>query len=84
MALNIKNSEVEKLAAEVAGMTGESKAQAVLKALVEYRNRLVSHVDQEDRRAKLLRFLEQEVWAKVPRRALGKRLSKKQRERILG
>jgi antitoxin VapB len=84
MALNIKNPEVEKLAAEVAGMTGESKTQAIRKALVEYRNRLGCHVDQKDRRAKLLRFLEQEVWPKVPRRALGKRLTKKQRVGILG
>jgi antitoxin VapB len=84
MALNIKNPEVEKLAAEVADITGDSKTQAIRKALVEFRKSLGAHVIPEDRRAKLLRFLEQEVWAKVPKRALGKRLSKKQRESILG
>lgn len=38
MALNIRNSEAEKLAAELARATGESKTEAVTKAL---RDRLV-------------------------------------------
>ncbi len=38
MALNIRNPEAEQLAAELAGMTGESKTEAVTKAL---RDRLV-------------------------------------------
>ncbi len=38
MALNIRNAEVEKLAAELALVTGESKTEAVTKAL---RDRLV-------------------------------------------
>ena len=84
MALNIKNPEVEKLAAEVADLTGESKTQAIRKALVEFRKSLGTYVIQEDRRTKLLRFLEEEVWTKVPKRALGKRVTKKQRESILG
>jgi antitoxin VapB len=33
MALNIRNRETEKLAAELAGLTGESKTEAVMKAL---------------------------------------------------
>lgn len=33
MALNIRNSEAEKLAAELAKQTGESKTDAVIKAL---------------------------------------------------
>jgi antitoxin VapB len=35
MALNIRNSEAERLAAEVARMTGETKTQAVIVALHE-------------------------------------------------
>jgi hypothetical protein len=38
----------------------------------------------EDRRTKLLRFLERDVWPKVPRRVLGRKLSKKEKETILG
>ena len=84
MALNIKNPEVERLASEVANITGESKTEAIRKALAERRSRLGSHVVEENRRAKLLRFLERDVWPKVPRHMLGRRLTKKQREDILG
>ena len=40
MALNLKNDEVERLAAEVAGMTGESKTEAIRRALDERKRRL--------------------------------------------
>jgi antitoxin VapB len=35
MALNIRNSKAERLAAELAALTGESKTEAVTQALVE-------------------------------------------------
>lgn len=35
MALNIRNSETEKLAAAIAALTGETKTEAVTKALKE-------------------------------------------------
>jgi antitoxin VapB len=41
MALNIKNRETEKLAAEVAAMAGESKTRAVRVALEERKRRLI-------------------------------------------
>ena len=40
MALNIKNAEVEALAAEIARITGESKTEAVRRALAERKTRL--------------------------------------------
>src|SRR4029453_11787484 len=40
MALNLKNAEVERLAAEVARLTGESKTEAIRRALEERRQRL--------------------------------------------
>ena len=40
MALNLKNDEVELLAAEVAHLTGESKTEAIRQALLERRRRL--------------------------------------------
>jgi len=66
VALTIKNADVERLAAEVARLTGESKTQAIRVALEERRGRLASGVDPEARKAELLRFLEEEVWSRVP------------------
>ena len=66
VALTIKNAAVERLAAEVAALTGESKTQAVRVALEERRQRLTSGVDPEARRAELLRFMEEEIWSLVP------------------
>ena len=40
MALNIKDPETERLASEVASMTGESKTRAIRKALEERKERL--------------------------------------------
>lgn len=84
MALNIKDPETERLAAEVAAMTGESKTRAVKVALQERRQRLALRVIKRDRRGDLVRFLEQEVWPLVPRGVLGKRTTRKERESVLG
>ena len=43
VALTIKNAEVERLATEVAQLTGESRTQAVKVALDERRRRLSKH-----------------------------------------
>ena len=84
MALNIKDPETEKLAAEVAAITGESKTRAVKVALQERRQRLAVRVVRRDRVQELRRFLEQEVWPQVPRRVIGKRVTRREREAILG
>jgi antitoxin VapB len=84
MALNIKNPEVERLAAEVAALAGESKTQAIRRALEERKSRLKVRVVRKDRRAELQRFLESEVWSQVPADLVGKRLSRSEEERILG
>ncbi len=84
MALNIKDPETEKLAAEVAAMTRESKTRAVKVALQECRHRLQVLVVRRDRVQELRRFLQQEVWPQVPRKALGKRVTRRDREAILG
>jgi antitoxin VapB len=55
MALNIKHPETEKLAAEVAAITGESKARAVKVALQERRQRLAVRVVRRDRAEELRR-----------------------------
>jgi len=84
MPLNIKNREVERLADEVAKITGESKTEAVRKALEERRERLAFQVPPRDRRAEVMRFLEREVWPKVPKELLGRGLTKEEQEEILG
>ena len=84
MALNIKDPETEKLAAEVAAITGESKARAVKVALQERKQRLAVRVVRRDRAEELRRFLAEEVWPQVPRRVLGKRVTRREREAILG
>jgi antitoxin VapB len=84
MALNIKDREAERLAAEVAAMTGESKTRAVKVALQERKERLVLRVVRRDRGQALRRFLEQEVWPEVPRTVLGCRVTRREREAILG
>jgi antitoxin VapB len=84
MALNIKNSTVERLVAEVARMAGESKTEAVRRALEERKARLAHRVVDADRVSRLRRFLETEVWPAVPAKELGRKMSREEEERILG
>jgi antitoxin VapB len=83
MALNLKNEEVERLAAEVARLTGETKTEAIRRALEERRQRLKS-ASLEKRRARVLRFLEKEVWPNFPKEQLGRRLTREEEDDILG
>jgi antitoxin VapB len=84
MSMNIKNSEVERLAAEVAAITGESKTEAIRRALQERRARLSLRIADGDKSARLRRFLEQEAWPILPKKEAGRRLTRKEEERILG
>jgi antitoxin VapB len=72
MALTIKNLEVERLAEEVARLTGHSKTQAVRQALEEKRDRLLLRVSHSARTAQRRRFLEREIWADIPSELLDK------------
>ena len=84
MALNIKNGEVERLAAQVAALTGETKTEAIRKALAERRERLRLHVTHDGREGRLRRLLETEIWPAVPRGRLGKRLTRREEAAIPG
>ena len=84
MALNIKNSDVERLISEVTLLTGESKTEAVRRSLEERRARLAYHQVKSDRTGRLRRFLETEVWPQVPRDQLGRKLSSIEQEALLG
>jgi antitoxin VapB len=72
MALTIKNPEVERLAEEVARLSGQNKTQAVRQALEEKRDRLSLRVSLDARTVQLRRFLEREIWADIPDELLGK------------
>src|SRR5437667_7432751 len=83
MALNLKNADVERLAAEVARLTGESKTEAIRRALDERRRRLKGE-SLDRRRARVLRFLEKKVWQALPRGERGRRLTRAEEDDILG
>lgn len=85
MALNIKNEEAERLAAEVAALAGESKTEAVKVALRERRERLRRESTREERRERIRRVLEDEIWPLVPPEQRGRPpMTKAEREEILG
>jgi antitoxin VapB len=83
MALNIKDPETERLAAEVAALTGTTKTGAVRYALRQVLQ-AQSHLSVQQREERLTRFLEEEIWPLVPPDQLGKPVSKAEREEILG
>lgn len=72
MALTIKNAEVERLAGEIAEITGESKTQAIRAALRERRDRLALHIAPVARKEHRRRFLEREIWSDIPADLLDK------------
>lgn len=84
MALNLKNPDVERLATEVAGLTGESKTEAIRRALEERRERLSYRVVEADRAVMLSTLLEVEVWPHIPRAQLGRAPTRRERADILG
>ena len=78
MALNLKNPEVESLAAEVAKRTGETKTEAIRVALLERKERLCGPADPGGLRA----FLERH-WATLPPGGL-KRPTREEEDELLG
>jgi antitoxin VapB len=84
MALNIKNEDVERLLNEVVRMTGESKTEAVRKALEERRRQLALRSGGRVEEVRLFAFLEDELWPQIPTDLLGTWLSKQEEEDILG
>jgi antitoxin VapB len=83
VALNIKDPETERLAAEVAALTGTTKTGAVRYALRQVLQSQ-SRLSIQQREERLTRFLEEEIWPLVPPDQLGKPVSKAEREEILG
>ncbi|MBI2689136.1 MAG: type II toxin-antitoxin system VapB family antitoxin [Acidobacteria bacterium] len=80
MGLNIKNAEVERLAAEVAAMTGESKTEAIRKALLERKESL--SVPQRQRMDGVREWLEREVWPLTKPEFRGKPVTKEEMDAL--
>lgn len=83
MALNLKNAEVERLATEVAELAGETKTEAIRRALEERKTRLKGRSIAE-RRARVLRFLEKDIWPHVPAGERGRPMTRGEEDDILG
>lgn len=84
MGLNIKNAEVERLAAEAAKHFGETKTEAIGKALKQRLARNKRDFDPEERKRRIMWTLEHVVWPSIPPELLGKSISKEEQEEILG
>ncbi len=77
MALNIKNAEVERLATEIARATGETKTEAIRKALVD-RQKQLDLPTLEERWQKIRDDMERDVWSQLPPEVRGKRIPKEE------
>jgi antitoxin VapB len=86
MALNINDKETEKLAAEVAEITGDTKTGAVREALREKKERLERRSgSKKEQRQSLREYLETEIWPQIPDDLLDREsMSKEEVEDILG
>jgi len=83
MALNIKNPEVEKLAADVAELAQETKTEAIRRALEDRKLKLEIQPPRKRKRDSIA-YLEQHVWPFIPAEIRGKRMTKDEIEEILG
>lgn len=86
MALNIKDPEAEKLATEVAEMTGDTKTGAVRQALRERRRRLILRSGGPSRSQRdMQEWMEREIWSQIPDELLDREpMTKAEEEAILG
>ncbi len=84
MALNLKNAEVEHLVEEVTRLTGETKTEAIRRALAERRQRLVYRQAFDRPASRVHAFLDHEVWPEVPKAERGRRLTRSEEDEILG
>ena len=84
MALNVKNPEVEALAAEVARLARETKTEAIRRALLERKARLQAATRQPRLKARVIDYLERSVWPNLAPGASGRPVTRKEEDEILG
>jgi antitoxin VapB len=78
------SSEIEELAAQVAELAGESRVEAIHRALMERLERLQSDADTRERLRRAMEFLQHEVWPLVPEDQLGRSLTREEEDELLG
>jgi len=83
MALNIKNAEVERLAAELAALTGATKTETIRVALQLQKERLQVELAKQPRGQRLREWLENEFWPTLPEGAM-RPMTKEEEDAILG
>ncbi len=84
MPLNIKDPETERLAAEIAALTGESKTGAIRRALAERKQRLLLAHSGRGRGDRMVDLLEKRLWPSLPAGVRGSSMTKDAEEAILG
>ena len=85
MALNIKNPQVEELAAEVAQMAAETKTEAIRRALIERKQRLQARGGGLQPKRSIVEYLEQHVWPFIPPGVTGKPpMTREEEDEIMG
>ena len=84
MALNIKDAETERLAGEVAALTGESKTAAIRQALRERKQRLLLAQSGRARGERMIDVLQRRFWPGLPTGVRGSTLTTSETESILG
>jgi antitoxin VapB len=84
MALNIKDRETERLAAEIAALTGETKTGAIRQALRERKRRLLVASGGRSRGDRMVAVLERRLWPGLGADVRGRPVSKAEEEAILG
>jgi antitoxin VapB len=76
--------ETEHLAAKVAAMANETKAEAIRRALEERCARLQANEARKAKRKNLQEWLEREVWPTIPPELLGHGITHEEEDEILG
>ena len=84
MALSLKNPMVEALVAQVVSLTGESKTEAVRRALLDRVERLQMQQPVSRREQRLRAYLNEELWPEIPASEFGRTLSREEEAEILG
>ena len=84
MGLNIKNEHVERLASEAAKRFGESKTEAIRVALEERLTRSPQEGAKAEKARRARHLLENVIWPSLPKGMLGRKITKSEREELLG
>ncbi len=82
MPLNIKSAEVERMVDELAAHTGESKTEAVRRAVQERLDRTHSASFRRARVASVMAWLRAEVWSQLPEGERGRGVTKAERDAL--